>query len=314
MRQVLDTVQRLAPTDIPILITGESGTGKEVIAKAIHAHSMRRSAPFVVVDCAAIPPTLMESELFGYKQGAFTGAVKDRKGLVEAADGGTFFLDEIGELPPHVQVRLLRLLQDGGYRPVGDTAPRRAQIRTIAATNRDIESEVANDTFRSDLYHRLNGCRIHLPPLRERRADVAPLMEHYLSVFGSNEHGDLQLSPEAADQLVKAAWPGNVRELVNCARYIASLAAGPVVTVADLPPAVLNCGERSSAQPPGPGPGRFPVDLPYKEAKRLVLDEFETAYLRALLQRHGGNVSAAARGAGIDRRSIQRMLKRMSES
>jgi DNA-binding NtrC family response regulator len=311
MQAVLGIVDRVAPTHLPVLITGESGTGKEVIAQAVHARSAVSSGPLVVVDCAAIPPTLMESELFGHKHGAFTGAVRDRRGLVEAADGGTFFLDEIGELPPAVQVKLLRLLEDGSYRPVGESTPRTARIRTIAATNLDIEQAVADGGFRTDLYHRLNGCRIHLPPLRERRADIKPLLTHYLSRLGKERDGPpLHLGEEAAAALLDAHWPGNVRELVNCANFIASLAIGPEVTLEDLPQGLLTTP--AQLQIPVP-PQEIPVDLPYKDAKRQVLDQFEAVYIVALLARHRGNVSAAARDAGIDRRSIQRMLKRLKQ-
>ncbi len=312
MQAVLGIVERVAPTQLPVLITGESGTGKDVIARALHTRSAQTQGRFVVVDCAAIPSTLMASELFGHKRGAFTGAVTDRLGLVDAADGGTFFLDEIGELPPAVQVKLLRLLEDGSYRPVGESTPRTARIRTIAATNQEIGQAVEAKRFRADLYHRLNGCHIHLPPLRDRRADVAPLLAHYLASFGREGAGSrppLELSEDAAAALQAAPWHGNVRELVNCAHYIASLAEGPVVTMDDLPPGLC----QAPASPSPEVPHTVPVDLPYKLAKRQVLDQFEAVYVRALLSRHGGNISAAARAAGIDRRSIQRMLKRLSE-
>lgn len=311
MAAVLNTVERVAPTQLSILITGESGTGKEVVARALHVRSIQANAPLVVVDCAAIPPTLLESELFGHKKGAFTGAVRDRQGLVTAADGGTFFLDEIGELPSAVQVKLLRLLEDGSFRPVGGTQRKIANLRVIAATNRNIEQSVSTGHFRADLFHRLNGCRIHLQPLRERPADITPLLHHYLTHFAAQQDKVVpSLSEDAAALLATAQWPGNVRELVNCARYIISLAQGPEITPDDLPQALAS----ATPSPPQPLPQTQLAHLPYKEAKRIVLDQFESQYIDALLAHHRGNVSAAARAAGIDRRSIQRMLKRMKQS
>ena len=311
MAAVLHIIARVAPTQLSVLITGESGTGKEVVARALHARSTVADRPLVIVDCAAIPPTLLESELFGHRRGAFTGAVTDRGGLVQAADGGTFFLDEIGELPPAVQVKLLRLLEDGSYRPIGQSEPRFAQIRVIAATNQEIDKAVDGGLFRADLYHRLNGCRIHLPPLRERRADIVPLLEHYLHRFALDSgRSPLRLGAAASALLEAASWPGNVRELVNSAQYIASLAQGPEVVPTDLP----TISGTQLPDMPRPQEERIDLDLPYKAAKRQVLDQFEADYIGALLERHGGNISAAARAAGIDRRSIQRILKRMNES
>lgn len=312
MTAVLGIVQRVAPTQLSVLITGESGTGKEVVARTIHQHCTRPESPLVVVDCAAIPPTLLESELFGHTKGAFTGAISHRSGLVSMADGGTFFLDEVGEMPAEIQAKLLRLLEDGSYRPVGGTEQKTAQLRVIAATNRDLEQAVTQGRFRRDLYHRLNGCRIHLPPLRERREDIPPLLSAYLHKFAKAQGRPApSLSSEAAHILASAPWPGNVRELVNCARYLASLVPGPVITSDDLPP----MGEPLPVDEPLHSSEVAPdlSLLPYKAAKRAVLDKFEAEYIQAILARHGGNVSAAARAAGIDRRSIQRMLKRMDQ-
>lgn len=310
MIRVHRTVEKIGPTHLPVLITGESGTGKEIVARAVHRLSKQSEQPMIVVDCTAIPPTLMESELFGHVRGAFTGAVQSHRGLVSAADGGTFFLDEIGELPLQVQAKLLRLLQDGSYRPVGASKPKKARLRFIAATNRDIVAAVAQGDFRADLYHRLNGCHIILPPLRARRADVLPLMALHLRHFTDrDQRPPLTLDPQASHALASADWPGNVRELVNCAHYIASLAPGPIVRINDLPPQMLTDlpapTEAEAAQP------EVDLALPYKAAKRKWMDTFEDRYVIALLARHGGNVSAAARGAGMDRRSIQRMLKRI---
>ncbi len=320
MREIRRTIERIGPTGLPVLITGESGTGKEVIATALHAASARARRRMVVVDCAASTPTLMESELFGHQKGAFTGAATTTPGLARSADGSTFFLDEVGEMPTPIQVKLLRLLQDGSFRSVGGTETHTADLRIVAATNRDIEAEVMSGRFRRDLYHRLNGARIHIAPLRERRLDILPLMQHYLAIATLRSNRDpLTLSPEVEELLTSAPWPGNVRELVNCAQFIASLTSGPHVTARDLPPTF----RRGSSMPPSgwlpADNGETPItairsDLPYKEAKRQWLNIFEGQYVQAILRESGGNVSQAARASGMDRRSIQRILKRQTES
>lgn len=318
MASVLHTIERLGPTTLPVLITGESGTGKEVAARALHVASNRASNKLVVVDCAAIAPTLMESELFGHRKGAFTGASTTTPGLARIADGGTFFLDEIGELPTPIQVKLLRLLEDGSFRSVGGTETQQTDLRIIAATNRDVEAEVISGRFRRDLYHRLNGARIHLPPLRERRADILPLMQHYLTHAAHQAQRDpFTLTEKTQRVLEEAPWPGNVRELVNCAHFIASLAQNTQVGIEDLPPSFRQ-------GPESPPSGWLPAeahatpisairtDLPYKEAKREWLSIFETQYVQEILRLADGNVSKAARQSGMDRRSIQRILKRLN--
>jgi DNA-binding NtrC family response regulator len=317
MRAIRTIINRIGPTQLPVLITGESGTGKEVIARALHSASERKNKRLVVVDCAAISPTLMESELFGHLKGAFTGATTTTRGLAREADNSTFFLDEIGELPTPVQVKLLRLLQDGSFRSVGGTTVETANLRIIAATNRDIEAEVAAGNFRRDLYHRLNGARIHIPPLRERPSDIQPLFERYLVHYCQEATRPiLSLSDEVTEILSHAHWPGNVRELVNCAHFVASLSAGTQVQVDDLPPSLRLRGNV-------PKPGFLPpihsatpisairTDLTYKDAKRKWLEIFEAQYIQAILTRNQGNVSAAAQDAQMDRRSIQRMVKRL---
>ena len=320
MASVLNTIEKLGPTTLPVLITGESGTGKEVAARALHAASGRASKKLIVVDCAAIAPTLMESELFGHRKGAFTGASTTTPGLARTANGGTFFLDEIGELPTPIQVKLLRLLEDGSFRAVGGTETQRTDLRIIAATNRDIEAEVISGRFRRDLYHRLNGARIHLPPLRERRADILPLMRHYLAQAASRAKRDpFTLAEPTQRALIEAPWPGNVRELVNCANFIASLAQTADVTLQDLPPSFRQ-------GPDTPPSGWLPAedhttpisairtDLPYMEAKREWLSIFEAQYVQEILRLADGNVSKAARQSGMDRRSIQRILKRLNSN
>jgi DNA-binding NtrC family response regulator len=316
MRAVEEMVARVAPTDLTVMITGESGTGKEVVARAIHSRSRRAEAAFVPVDCAAIPANLMESELFGHERGAFTGASTARRGLVEEADGGTFFLDEIAELETSVQTKLLRLLQDHEFRRVGGNKMLRADLRVVAATNRDLEAEVAAGRFREDLFHRLNVVRVRLPSLRERPEDIAPLTDHFLERFRlESGRAILRLSPAVRERLQSHPWPGNVRELVNCARYLVGLARGPEAELSDLPPA-LRQATVGRAEPVSAPTGDAPPlevlrpDLAYKTAKRIWSDWFDEQYMRRVLDAHGGNVSAAARAAGIDRKSIQRMMKR----
>jgi len=307
---IRDTVARIGPSDLPVLITGESGTGKEVIARAIHAGSQRKSKRLVVVDCAAITPTLMESELFGHLKGSFTGASSTTKGMAAEADGGTLFLDEIGEIPPPVQVKLLRLLEDGTYRSVGDTQTQQVNLRILAATNRNLEAAMGRGDFRPDLYHRLNGVRIHIPALRDRPSDIMPLARHFIDTLGQPT---LSITEATEAVLMRCAWPGNVRELFNCMRFVTSLVEGEVVTPADLPATVRS--DVGVIQPAPTQTESTPIDLSmtYKEAKRAWLDRFEDAYVTAMLEAHSGNVSAAAEQAQMDRRSIQRILKRRRE-
>jgi DNA-binding NtrC family response regulator len=320
MRRVVDLIRRVAPTDLGVLITGESGTGKEVVARALHQASERRDASFVPVDCGAIPSNLMESELFGHEKGAFTGASSARAGLVSEADCGTFFLDEVGELDSGVQVKLLRLLQEGEYRRVGGNKLLSANLRVVAATNRDLEAAVRDGGFREDLFHRLNVVRVTLPPLRERPEDIPILLDHFVArLCKQSGRGELRFAPELHDLLVGYAWPGNVRELLNCCRYVVGLSEGPVIQHTDLPQFLRSAMPTSPrpapvvTSPGAPSPVAGPAvrtDLPYKQAKRAWLELFETEYIVKLLEAHEGNISQAARTAGIDRKSIQRLMKR----
>jgi DNA-binding NtrC family response regulator len=311
MRALRSRIERVASTPLPVLITGATGTGKEVVARAIHERSGRRG-PFVPVDCGAITSTLVETELFGHERGAFTGANTRKEGLVYAARGGTFFLDEVGELPLEAQTRLLRLLEGNTYRPVGSLDERTADIRVVAATWRDLERSVEEGRFRRDLFHRLAIVDLRLPALKDRGDDIVVLFTAFVEEACRRQR---RVSP-VLDSSVRALlerweWPGNVRELKNLAQYVAALAGGRI-HLQDLPPAYRgSLPERSVAAVGGGASVAIRTELPYLEARRVWLDEFQIRYVEAQLAAHGGNVSAAARAAGMDRRSIQRVISRL---
>jgi len=282
-------------SDAPVLVTGETGTGKELVARAIHRHGPRSSRPFVPVNCGALPEGLLESELFGHLRGAFTGAVADKKGLFEEARGGTIFLDEIGEMSPALQVRLLRTLELGEVRPVGSPRTTSVDVRVIAATHRDLERAAREGTFRQDLFYRLHVFAIHVPPLRERREDIPLLAGHFLAGFASRGRGTVSLTPGAAAALAAHDWPGNVRELENTLERLAVEARGGTVDVADLPPGFRE--RKASLEEP------LFTGLP-------TVEEMEKRYLRHVLAAVKGNRSRAAEVLGIDRRTLYRMAER----
>jgi DNA-binding NtrC family response regulator len=294
MHDVLDLVERVAPTGATVLIQGESGTGKEVIAKAIHHASRRAERPFVAVNCGAVPETLLESELFGFTRGAFTGAVASKLGLFEEADGGTLFLDEIAEMPAALQVKLLRTLQSGEIRRLGATQSTTTDVRVIAATNRDVAALIGEGSFREDLFYRLNVIQVVLPPLRERREDIPALAEHFVTRSAARLGRDVRLTPETLERLLRYPWPGNVRELENAIERAVILTRGDGVTPADLPPHV------AAALPLGPSPG-----LP----RQTTLAETERSHILQTLERFGGNHSAAAEALAIGRTTLWRKLK-----
>jgi DNA-binding NtrC family response regulator len=294
MRHIFGILERVAPTDATVVLLGETGTGKEVLAHAIHEASRRSAQPFVVVDCSAISPQLIESELFGHVKGAFTGAISNRDGAFLQANGGTLFLDELGELPLEMQPKLLRALESGTVKRVGEDQPRRTQVRVIAATNRDLQEEVQAGRFRRDLYFRLAVMTVRLPPLRERPDDVPLLIRHFLRELGAP---DYPLSEPLLQQLRSYAWPGNVRELRN---VIGRMLAGGE---ADLTPA------GSEGGPVAVG-GAELKHLPFKEAKERVFEAFTREYLVALFRECEGNISKMARTAGINRNHVQRLLDR----
>ena len=282
MHQVLEIVRRAAPSDATVLLTGESGTGKELIARAIHHASDRRNAPFVAVNCAAIPAELLESELFGHVRGAFTGAVSDRAGKFERADGGTLFLDEVGELPANLQPKLLRALQEHEIEPVGGR-PKRIDARVVAATNRDLEAALASGAFREDLYYRLAVITVALPPLRARREDIPLLLRHFLAKHGS---ADQEVAPAALQKLLDYDWPGNVRELENAVQRMIVLRRGDRFEVDDLPDKIR--GLALAATPAGSGVVQLPADgYPLEVLEREVV-------LQALERNHWNQTRAAA--------------------
>jgi two-component system response regulator HydG len=294
MQQALDLVMRVAPTDATILIQGESGTGKEVIAKAIHHTSPRTQHPFVAVNCGALPEPLLESEIFGHVKGAFTGATAHKKGLFEEAHGGTFFLDEIGDMPLSLQVKFLRVLQEGEIRRVGSNQATSVDVRVLAATNRDLGQLMQQGQFREDLYYRLNVIPLALPPLRERREDIPALAEHFLRRFGDKQHRPLSLTANAVERLLRYPWPGNVRELENAMERTAILARNDLIGPDELPPHI------ASGTPLGPAPV-----LPREQ----TLAEVEKSHILQTIERCGWNHSQAAEALGIGRTSLWRKLK-----
>lgn len=301
---LMKLVGRVAPTDLPMLITGESGTGKEVVARAIHRRSRRAAQPFIAVNCGALPAELIESELFGHVRGAFTGAERDRRGLWEEADGGTVFLDEITETTPAFQVKLLRALQDGEIRRVGSNQTQRVDVRVIAASNRDVETEVSQGRFRQDLLYRLNAVTINLPPLRERPEDILPLAKRFAERVRSSDETPITFSRAALRLLEQYSWPGNIRELENAVVRAAAL-CDHTVRPEDLPERVRKISDAAStfSETATPAPATH-------QEQWLSLAEVEKRYVARVLEHTGGNKQAAARLLGIDRKTIERMVKR----
>ncbi|MEF7615633.1 sigma 54-interacting transcriptional regulator [Aquincola sp. MAHUQ-54] len=288
--QLLQQVRRIAKVDAPVLISGESGSGKELAARAIHEGSARAAGPLVTVNCGAIQPTLVQSELFGYVKGAFTGAVRDKRGFIEAANGGTIFLDEIGDLPLDMQINLLRFLQEGTVNRVGSTQPMPVDVRVIAATHINVEQAVAAGKFREDLFYRLNVLSLHVPPLRERRRDVAVLAQHFFEKFSTEKQASVKGFSQRAMRAMDAyAWPGNVRELINRVRRAMVMSDGRLITAAD-----LGLPESEVRKPPER------LDASRMRAEREAI--------QAALQQAGNNVSHAARELGVSRITLYRLM------
>jgi two-component system, NtrC family, response regulator AtoC len=300
MQDVLRMISRLKDTRTAVLISGESGTGKELVARAIHFKGALAQEPFVAVDCGALVPTLMESELFGYEKGAFTGATRSKSGLFQAANGGTLFLDEIGELPLEMQTKLLRVLQEKEVRPVGSNDKVNVDVRVIAATNRDLESAYREGTFRKDLYFRLNVVTVHLPPLRERRSDIPMLVHHFLNRYAPATH--LQVTPAAMKSLLQYDWPGNVRELENCIARGVTLGDQEIIDVKDLPPSIR------AEQPLGQA--MTPQDA--ASLSTTALAEMEKMTILRVFEQANGDKALAGKMLGISRATLYRKLKRYS--
>jgi transcriptional regulator with PAS, ATPase and Fis domain len=306
MREVFSVLERIAPTELNVLVTGETGTGKELVSRAIHLRSARRDGPLVVFDCGAAPENLIESELFGHVQGAFTGAVEARPGVFEQAHGGTLFLDELGELPMSLQPKLLRVLERREIRRVGGTKVVPVDVRVVAATNRDLAFEVAAGRFRSDLFYRLAVVEVGLPALRKRLEDLPLLVQHVLETYPGST-SVRHVASDVMEVLSKWRWPGNVRELRNTILRAVPFSDGDTVTLSALPDALRVGAEHRAVI--ADRNLEMPASSDYREAKNELLEGFERHYLEELMKSVDGKLAKAARVAGIDRRTIQRMLR-----
>jgi DNA-binding NtrC family response regulator len=303
MRDVFETIQKVAETDLSVMIRGESGTGKELVAQAIHDTSSRKHKPFIAVNCAAMNRELVESELFGHEKGAFTGADSRRVGRFEAAEGGTIFLDEIGDMAPETQAKVLRVLEERKLERVGSTKPIDVDVRVLSATHRDLEAEVKSGQFREDLYYRLKVVSIELPPLRERSEDIPSLAESFLERLATRlDRPRKHLAPDGMSALAAHAWPGNVRELKNVIEQAAVLTAADEIGAGDL--------QLGVSEAPG-SPVPVAADLPFSEAKRRTVEDFERAYLLGALREHDGNVSRTANAIGMVRQSLQQKIREL---
>lgn len=296
MQRIYDLIERISDSSSNVLITGESGTGKELAAKAIHYNGIRKEGPFIAINCAAIPETLLESELFGYKKGAFTDARTDKKGLISEADEGTLFLDEITEMPPVLQAKLLRVLEEREVRPLGDTTSRPVDVRIISTTNRNIQSMIQGGHFREDLYYRLKVIDIELPPLRARKEDIPLLVQHFVSKFGRDEKKSVSgISKDAMEVLLNHSWPGNVRELENVIQRAMALSRQDTISPEDLPACLIEKGEGNLVEKAFQG--------------RCTMAQLEKEYIRKVLIEVGGNKSRAAEILGYDRKTLYRKLE-----
>ena len=312
MRQIFSILEKIAPTNATVIIEGETGTGKDVVARALHENSGRKNKPFIVFDCSAVAQNLIESELFGHVKGSFTGAVSTRKGAFEEANGGTIFLDEIGELSSDLQPKLLRALEQREIKKVGANEAAPIDVRVICATNKNLKKEVTENRFRQDLYYRLSVVKIYLPPLRERAEDIPVLVEHILSRSNFNLNADKSLKvtrveDDALKMLMRYQYPGNVRELVNLLERLTPMVDGNAITGQNVS-YIFQEMERDDDE----STEKMSVDmgLPFKEAKQKLVEQFEKDYLSTLLRRNHYNISKTAREAGVDRKHIRNLLKK----
>jgi DNA-binding NtrC family response regulator len=298
MQQVYDLIEKISDSSSNVLITGESGTGKELVAKALHYSGIRKEGPFIAVNCAAIPETLLESELFGYKKGAFTDARTDKKGLISEAQEGTLFLDEITEMPPKLQAKLLRVIEAREVRPLGDTNSYPVDVRVISTTNRNIPSAIQEGHFREDLYYRLKVIDIELPPLRERKEDLPLLVHHFIGKFGQGQKKSISgISEDALRILLNHPWPGNVRELENVIQRAIALSQHDVILPEDFPPSLVEKTEENL------------IEKAFQE--KYTMDQLEKEYIRRVLTEVGGNKSKAAEILGFDRKTLYRKLEQI---
>ncbi|QQR90383.1 MAG: sigma 54-interacting transcriptional regulator [Myxococcales bacterium] len=328
LREIYAILEKIAPTDATVVIEGETGTGKEVVARTVHQQSPRREGPFIVFDCGAVPENLIESELFGHEKGSFTGAVSTRQGVFELANGGTVFLDELGELASDLQPKLLRVLEQREVKRVGGSRPIKVDVRVVAATNRDLEEEVRAGRFREDLFYRLSVVRISLPPLRDRLEDIEALVHHFLDTCHFNRNADgthkvTAFSPETLECLHGYAWPGNIRELLNIVERAVSFSESDSLEVQDLPDHVAKPERRIKSQIRSTTAGSDDDDQQlidsadlaalsgnFKEAKEQWVSAFEKDFIAQLLKQNDNNISHAAREAGIDRKYFRKLMKK----
>ena len=294
MVKIYETIRNISTTSAPVLITGKSGTGKELVARAVHFESDRKDRRFIVINCATLQETILESELFGHIRGAFTGAIRDKRGLIEEADGGTLFLDEVGDLPPRIQVKLLRVLQDGEFRSIGDLKDKKVDLRIISATNRNLEDELLKGSFREDLYYRLKVISINMPPLRERKEDIPLLANYFMKKYAKKyEKKIVDITASAMWCLINSPWKGNVRELENTIARGIAISNDSIIDERDL------FSEEYSSP-----------DISFKTAKKKALTDFYRTYITSVLTRNNGNISRAAEDCGIKRQSLQQIMKR----
>lgn len=303
MKEVFNRIEKVGPSDVTVLIQGESGSGKELVAKEIHKRSPRGNKPMIVMNCAALPETLIESELFGHERGAFTGATERRLGKFELADKGTIFLDEIGDMSPNTQAKVLRILQEKSFERLGGIETLHVDVRLISATHKDLLKEIKEDKFREDLYYRLKVVEIQLPPLRNRREDIILLIDKFTRFFSEKHRKNVKsLSSEAIKVFTKYYWPGNVRELQNVIESAVVMANTEILEVADFPEEISNANSYDS----------FDYNLSFREAKKIAVESFERDFVSRKLEENDGNISKAAEALGMHRQSLQQKIKELN--